>query len=447
MATRWTAEQNSAIVSKNQNLLLSAAAGSGKTAVLVERIISRITDENDPMDADRLLVVTFTNAAANEMRDRIIGALEKRIEQDPKNKFYVRQLTLVKSAKITTIDSFCIDVLRKYFVEADLSPDFGIADPTECKVLLEEALDNVINEMYDDEKFGTDFLELMESYTNSKANDINFRELLISIYYFSQSLPYPDEWLDASSEKFNITGSFDESEYKDIIIREAHDELERVVSEYNIMTEFAEKDGMEDFIGLLITEKSFFEECLEIFDYLALKEKIDAFSFERKKRAPKDMTPLYLDDINEMRDKIKQRRVGKLREKILNLTSSQQENAIKKMYPLMVCLSETVKRLAREFLSMKLEKNTLDFSDCEHRCLDILTKDGEPTEIADILRNSFDEIYIDEYQDTSKLQESIFSAIKSERNLFMVGDIKQSIYRFRNTDPILFKTKRDNFSK
>ncbi len=447
MATRWTAEQNSAIVSKNQNLLLSAAAGSGKTAVLVERIISRITDENDPMDADRLLVVTFTNAAANEMRDRIIGALEKRIEQDPKNKFYARQLTLVKSAKITTIDSFCIDVLRKYFVEADLSPDFGIADPTECKVLLEEALDNVINEMYDDEKFGTDFLELMESYTNSKANDINFRELLISIYYFSQSLPYPDEWLDASSKKFNISGSFDESEYKDIIIREAHDELERIVSEYNIMTELAEKDGMEDLIGLLITEKSFFEECLNISDYMALKEKIDAFSFERKKRAPKDATPLYLDDINEMRDKIKQRRVGKLREKILNLTSVQQENAIKKMYPLMVCLSETVKRLAREFLSMKLEKNTLDFSDCEHRCLDILTKDGEPTEIAEILRNSFDEIYIDEYQDTSKLQESIFSAIKSERNLFMVGDIKQSIYRFRNTDPILFKTKRDNFSK
>lgn len=447
MATRWTAEQNSAIVSKDQNLLLSAAAGSGKTAVLVERIISRIADENIPVSADRLLVVTFTNAAANEMKERIVAALESRIKENPKNKYLARQLTLVKSAQITTIDSFCINVLRKYFVEAELSPDFGVADPTECKVILEEALDNVINEMYDDEEFGADFLELMESYTNSKASDVNFRELLISMYHFSQSLPYPDVWLDESCEKFNLSGSFEDSLYKKVLTEEVHAETSRIVSEYAIMTELAEKDELTDLEAMLTEEQKFFEECLLISDYTQLKDKIDSFAFERKKRAPKGIDPLYLEDINEMRDKIKKKRVGKLKEKLLNLTAEQQENAIRKMYPLMVCLAETIKRLRREFSMMKLEKNTLDFSDCEHRCLEILKKDGTPTEIAIYLRDSFDEIYIDEYQDTSKLQEEIFSSIKSDNNLFMVGDIKQSIYRFRNTDPILFKTKRDAFSR
>ncbi len=447
MATKWTAEQTSAITSKNQNLLLSAAAGSGKTAVLVERIISRITDADNPMDADRLLVVTFTNAAANEMRERIIAALERKISENPQDAHLLRQLTLVKKAQITTIDSFCIDVLHKYFVEANLSPDFGIADPTECKVMLEEALDNVINKMYDDVEFGADFLELIESYTNSKANDVNFRELLISIYYFSQSLPYPDVWLDDAGEKFNISGKFSENSYKDIIIEEAHSEIKRIISEYGIMLELAAKDMLDDFLGILTIEQNFFAECLKISDYDELKKRIDDFVFERKRRVPKDMTPIYVDDINEMRDKVRYRRMGKLREKLLNLTSQQQENAIKKMHPLMVCLSETVKRLSQEFTEMKSKKNILDFSDCEHYCLNILTKDGKNTEIAELLKNSFDEIYIDEYQDTSKLQEAIFSAIKSQNNLFMVGDIKQSIYRFRNTDPLLFKTKRENFSK
>ena len=162
MATKWTQDQQAAIMSRDQNLLLSAAAGSGKTAVLVERIINRITDTENPIDADRLLVVTFTNAAANEMRERIIGALEQRISQNPQNKHLMRQLTLVKKAQITTIDSFCIDVLRKYFVSADLSPDFSVADPNENKVMLEEAMDNVINAMYDDGEFGESFLCLME---------------------------------------------------------------------------------------------------------------------------------------------------------------------------------------------------------------------------------------------------------------------------------------------
>ncbi len=443
MATKWTSEQQAAITSKNQNLLLSAAAGSGKTAVLVERIISRITDKEAPIDADRLLVVTFTNAAANEMRERIISALENKISQNPHDKNLTRQLTLAKKAKITTIDSFCIDVLRKYFVEAELSPDFSVADPAENKVMLEEALDSTINEMYDDPVFGADFLCLMESYANSKANDTAFRELIISIYHFSKSLPYPDEWLDLSAERFNIDGDFNGSEYKYFIMQEIHSECARCVSEYNIMIELMQKDYFPLYESLLREERDFFESCLNTFDYSLLKAEIDAFNFKRRPAVPKDIEPLYVDTVNEMRDKIKQKRMGKLREKLLNLTAQQQETAIRKMYPLMKCLSQTIKRLSDRFSEMKLSKNLLDFSDCEHRCLQVLAiKD-----VADAVKACYDEIYIDEYQDTSKLQEEIFASIKKENNLFMVGDIKQSIYRFRNTDPILFKTKRDEFSK
>lgn len=442
MATQWTDEQKSAIVSKNQNLLLSAAAGSGKTAVLVERIISRITDMDANVDADRLLVVTFTNAAAAEMRERIIAGLEKRHSEDPLNKQILRQLTLVKKAQITTIDSFCIDILRKYFVEADLSPDFKVADPTECKIMLDEAIDKVINEMYDDKTFGIDFLNLMESYANSKANDRNFRELITSMYYFSTSLPYPEEWLDDASGKFLLSDDFSKSEYKNIIVKEVHLECQRAISEYAIMIDLAEKDMLFDYVTVFNEEKCFFEDCVNTADYDELKEKIDNFTFRRRPSIPKDSTPVYADTLDEMRKKIRERRMGKLKNKLLNLTGAQQEKAINKMYPLMKCLSETIKRLSIEFSEMKLSKNMLDFSDCEHYCLKIL----QDPEIAALIKERYDEIYIDEYQDTSKLQEAIFASIKKENNLFMVGDIKQSIYRFRNTDPILFKTKRDEFS-
>lgn len=447
MSRKWTDEQAAAITSAGQNLLLSAAAGSGKTAVLVERIISRITDEKNPVDADRLLVVTFTNAAANEMRERILAALEDRILSNPQDKNLTRQLTLVKKAQITTIDSFCINVLRKYFVEADLSPDFSVADPTECKVMLEAALDDAINEMYDDAEFGANFLNLMESYANSKANDINFRELLVSLYYFSMSLPYPEEWLLMSAEKFNIGQNFKNCEYEEFLTKEIHAELSRCVSEYSIMAELAKLNNFASYESLILEEKAFLEKCILISDYDELKNQLDEFAFKRRPAVPKNLQPVHIDTINDMRDKIKVKRIGKLREKLINLTSEQQSAAINKMYPLMVCLSETVKRIAEKFTLAKLSKNMLDFSDCEHYCLNILSKDGIPTNAAKQISESFDEIYIDEYQDTSKLQEAIFDAIKKENNLFMVGDIKQSIYRFRNTDPILFKTKRDKFSK
>ncbi len=443
MANKWTDEQMSAINSRNENLLLSAAAGSGKTAVLVERIISRLTDKVNPISADRLLVVTFTNAAAAEMRERIILALTVLSEENPADENIQNQLLLLKKAQITTIDSFCIDLLRNNFVSADLPPDFKIADPTENTVMREEVLDTVLTEMYDDEEFAESYFNLLEMYANSKANDRAFRELVDSLYNFSMSLPAPEKWLLDSAESFKNCVDFEDTVWCKTLISEAKREIMSCLCDCDAMIDYAQKDNLTSYHTILIEDKNAIFKLLENEKYDELCSAVKDLEFKRRPSAPKDYVPLYFDTINEMRDKVKDR-ITKLTKKFFTLSSAENSEAICKIYPAMRCLAEIVIRLNNRFTEEKLKQNMLDFSDCEHRCLEILTKEnGEATEIAKITKEKYDEIYIDEYQDTSRLQEAIFTAIKKEDNLFMVGDIKQSIYRFRNTDPSLFKNKRD----
>lgn len=447
MANKWTSEQQSAIDSRNQNLLLSAAAGSGKTAVLVGRIISRLTDEEHPVKADRLLVVTFTNAAAAEMRERIIRTLTALSDEKPDNMFLADQLLLVKKAQITTIDSFCIDLLRKNFVAAGISPDFRIADVTENTVILDEVLDEVLTEMYDDEQYADAFFMLLESYANAKANDKQFRELILSVYQFAMSLPDPAAWLCDAADMYGENTDFSKTPWYDIVLNDAKTELSKCITDYDYMIFLALEEGLDAYAFFLKEEQ---KQLRNVYNagtsYDVLKSLLEEFRFRTRPSIPKDMVSIHAETIHGMRDKIKTKRMRKLREKILILTESQQSNAIRSMSPMMHCLSEIVIRLSEQFARRKQEKNMLDFSDCEHQCLKILIgEDGKPSEVADEVRAKYDEIYIDEYQDTSKLQEAIFSKIMNKDNLFIVGDIKQSIYRFRNTDPSLFKNKRDSY--
>ncbi len=445
MANRWTAEQSAAIASRNQNLLLSAAAGSGKTAVLVQRIISRLTDSEKPVAADRLLVVTFTNAAAAEMKERIVASLTSLSEQNPQDAFLADQLLLIKKAQITTIDSFCIDLLRKNFVRADLPPDFKIADPTENAVMRAEVLDEVLTELYDDGQYAASFFELLESYANAKANDRGFRELIDSIYLFSESLPNPKEWLLRAADDFGINRPFSETVWCKAILEEVRTAIDHSISDYNVMISLAQEDALTDCVNLFLEERKMLEEIKEIQEYDALKTALDTINFGRRKAISKDLAPKYIDYIDAQRKVIK-KRVTQTQQRLLSLSAQKQSEAILKTYPQMRCLAETVIRLRERFLAQKEAQNLLDFSDCEHRCLALLSeKDGTPSETAQQVQKMYDEIYIDEYQDTSRLQEAIFTQIKQEDNLFMVGDIKQSIYRFRNTDPSLFKAKRDSF--
>lgn len=448
MANSWTKEQQAAIESNHQNLLLSAAAGSGKTAVLVGRIIARLTDRTAPIAADRLLVVTFTNAAAAEMRERIISALTALAEENPEDSFLANQLLLIKKAQITTIDSFCIDLLRRNFVAANLPPDFRIADPTENAVMRDEVLDEVLTEMYDDETYAGDFFELLESYANAKANDKAFRELIHSLFLFAMSLPNPKEWLMQAAEAFRENENFEDTVWCRFVLKEAKAELFKCVSEYDLMIALTGQDGLSRYQSILMEERELCQKAAMQETYDGLKAAVEDVSFQTRPRVPKDLVPKYVDTVNAMRDRIKKKRIGKIREKIMPITAAQQAEAIQNAYPVMRCLSQVVIRLSDRFLEKKLEKNMLDFNDCEHMCLRVLTdENGGLSETAIQTQKNYDEIYIDEYQDTSRLQEAIFSAVKDTDNLFMVGDIKQSIYRFRNTDPSLFKEKRDTFLK
>ena len=443
MANKWTDEQLSAISSRNENLLLSAAAGSGKTAVLVERIIRRLTDKENPVSADRLLVVTFTNAAAAEMRERIILALTALSEENPTDENLKNQLLLLKKAQITTIDSFCIDLLRNNFVTADLPPDFKIADPTENTVMREEVLETVLTEMYDDEEFAESYFDLLEMYANSKANNKSFCELVDALYNFSMSLPDPENWLIKSSESFNTSENFEDTIWCKTLLFEAKKEIESSILDCDTMIEYAKRDNLSAYHTILLEDKDSLSKLLKKENYNDLKTQVSEISFKRRPNAPKDYVPVYFDTINDMRDKVK-KHISGLTEDYFTLTAGENEEAIHKIYPAMKCLCEIVIRLNKRFKEEKLKQNLLDFSDCEHMCLEVLTdENGDLSEIAKITREKYDEIYIDEYQDTSRLQEAIFSSIKKENNLFMVGDIKQSIYRFRNTDPSLFKNKRD----
>ena len=236
----WTDEQKKAIETRGCNLLISAAAGSGKTAVLVQRIIEKLIDEENPIDIDRLLVVTFTNAAASEMREKIGNALSKELEKNPSSKNLQKQLALLNKASIKTIHAFCLDVIRSNFEKIDIDPDFRIGDETECTILKQEAVEELFDMMYEDENVSDDFLKLVDCY-GGKRDDSNLEEIVLNLYEFSRSLPNPSSWLKNSSEDFNQGEdfSFGESKWAKVIIKCIRIELEGL------------KEQMEDAIEII----------------------------------------------------------------------------------------------------------------------------------------------------------------------------------------------------
>ena len=447
MARNWTEAQSQAIEARDSNLLLAAAAGSGKTAVLVERIIKKITDEENPVDIDRLLVLTFTNAAAAEMRERILAALSDELIKNPDSENLSRQLTLISKASITTIHSFCNDLLRTNFNLADVDPSFRIADTTENDLLRAQVLEEVIDEMYEDDEFGDSFAQLVMNYSNVKTSKELF-SLIDSIYAFCMSLPDPSKWLFESCEKFRPGKykSFSETDWASILIVEYKRDIKRILSKYDYMLKkTAMDDGSEAFYGQLLSEKDNFDKLLNVKSYTNAKLMVSSIVFETAKSATKGSTPLYRKEVLEIRNSVKKDIDGILKS-IFNLTDEEQLSVIEEMYPLMRALSEVILRFIKCFDEKKEQKNLLNFNDLEHKTLSILVdENGIVTEFAKTIKNKYDEILIDEYQDISRLQEAIFSAIKKENNLFMVGDLKQSIYRFRNTDPMLFKQKKEEF--
>ena len=448
MARNWTEAQRAAIYTNDADLLIAAAAGSGKTAVLVERVIQKITDKAKPVDIDRLLVVTFTNAAAAEMRQRIAEELIRRLDEEPQNERLRRQLSLLSASSITTIHGFCHSLLRTHFDAAGLDPNFKIADTTENELLRLSSLEEVIEEMYEDPRYAEAFLQLTQSYMQIK-NPEPFYQLVNRIYDFVMSLPQPEKWLREAAERFLVQddAAFSKSDYVIRLLQIAKELIASILQKYDRMLSLLEADdGQEAFYAHLLEEKKQLTAFLAAEGYEDFYALLQGFAFATIPRSPKEALPMYREQVKNLRDSIKKKEWKRLQEEIFPIGAKEQRELFNKLHPVASALSELVSRLMERFDKKKNEKNILNFNDLEHGCLRLLTdSSGKPTALAEAVRERFDEILIDDYQDTSALQEAIFQAVRKEKALFQVGDIKQSIYRFRNTNPLLFQQKKEQY--
>ena len=437
----WTQEQKQAIYEKGSNILVAAAAGSGKTAVLVERIINKIINEN--IDIDKLLVVTFTNAAASEMRERVLSAIYKKIDENPEDERLQRQVTLLNKASICTIDSFCLDVVRNNFFEIDISQNFRIGDTTEIEILKQDVLEDLFEEKYESED--KDFSKLINTYTSYK-DDTPLKELILKIYTYIQSNPFPEKWLNEKIEMFNLESNLEQDFSKTIwgklllknIEEILQDGIIKLENERKNLSKYAELLKYEQIINDDIDQLEMLKANLDSWDKaytISTNIKFKTWSADKK------ITTEAKDIAKVTRDAVKDS-IKKITEKILIFDSKEANEDINDMYEVLKKLEQVILEFGEKFAKRKKEKNIVDFSDVEHFALQILLdKEGKPTEIEKKYQERFEEIAIDEYQDSNLVQEYILTSISRGNNIFMVGDVKQSIYKFRQARPDLFLSK------
>lgn len=439
----WTPEQQDAIYEKNSNILVAAAAGSGKTAVLVERMIQKILQ--DKVDIDKLLVVTFTNSAASEMRERVLKAIYQKLEETPEDENLQRQITLLNKASICTIDSFCLEVVRNHFYELEnVSPNFRIADTTEIELLKQEVIEDIFEEKYEAED--SDFAKLINVYT-SYRDDTPLKDLVLKIHTYIQSNPFPKKWLTEKIEMFNLkdnlTDDFSQTPWGKILLKEAEEELtDDIVTLKKVEESLANNDDLEAFFQIIRNDIEQLENLKSHLDNwdtaFAIASNLKFITWSRKK-----VEAEAKEKAKEIRDEVKEK-LGKVLGKILICNSQEANQDIYDMYAILVKLQDLIHTFDTEFAKRKREKNMVDFSDVEHFALEILLNSKE---VAKKYQDKFEEIAIDEYQDSNLVQEYILTSIARDNNIFMVGDVKQSIYKFRQAMPELFLTKYETYAK
>lgn len=453
MERKWTPAQKNAIDTRDCNVLVSAAAGSGKTAVLVERIISMITDPDKNIDIDRMVVVTFTKAAAAQMKDKIRKALDSMLDENPGDVNLLRQITLLNNAQITTIDSFCLWIIRNHFPEVNLDPGFRIMDEGEKKLIENDVLEDVLEEFY--AEADEEFFNLVDAFGMGR-DDSGLVSIIDKIYRFSRSNPWIDEWFD------ECMLVYDDETYDNPAIKELYDSIKNALldyrDKYNRLVDIcSEPAGPAAYTGALQSDLLGINEMINSQDFGELGRKVRTFSFEalsRKKDAGAD--PDIKEYIKGQRKLFKDY-IGRLNDKIFlkddeGIFADMQGAGIQ-----IRTLLKVAKVYAKRVSEVKREKGIIDFNDMEHLALSILVKkeDGKLvyTETADKLANRFEEILIDEYQDSNQLQEVILNAVSKTRlsgennNIYMVGDVKQSIYKFRLACPELFIEKYDTYGE
>lgn len=452
MERNWTKEQREVIELRGRNLLVSAAAGSGKTAVLVERIIRKITDESHPVDIDRLLIVTFTNAAAAEMRERIGLALASALETQPDNVHLQRQQTLLHNAQITTIHSFCLYVIRNYFHRIEMEPDFRVAEEGELKLLQSDVLDNVLERYYAEGK--PEFLTLSETIDTGKTDRL-LKETILKLFSFAMSYPWVEEWLEGCRKPFHVE-NMEEFEALDMTA-ELLDYLANLSGQWAQQLRQCRnlalmEDGPQKYEALLQQETEMLEGITDCHTYQEYYQYIQGISFGRLPALRKfagDMRKK--EQVMKMRDEVKDS-VKKIKAQFFFQSPHKVVEDIKKSRASADMLIEVTLAFIQAFAEKKREKNILDFNDQEHFALKILVDEHThaPSRTAEELRKNYEEIMIDEYQDSNHVQEAILRAVSAEaeggHNIFMVGDVKQSIYRFRMARPELFMEKYEAYT-
>ena len=405
-------------------------------------MINKIIKEK--IDINQLLIVTFTNAAASEMRERILEAIYKKIEEEPENKNLQKQIVLLNDANISTIHSFCLEVIKNYFYEIGISPNFRIGDNAEIKLLKQETLEEVFEELYEEEN--KDFIKLVDTYCGYR-NDNQLRELVLKIYNYSQSMPFPMEWINENVDKFNITNKtdFSQTEWGKLLIKNFKEEAQSAVTALKtVKNELKDDSELEKYYITILEDIEKIEKLLKQDSWDDIYNLICNLQFEKWPISRKIQSELK-DKSKQIRDKV-EKPIKDFRDTIFIYQSKEAIEDIYDMYKILNILEKVILKFSNKYQENKKEKNIIDFSDIEHFALKILVKKDEndnyiPTEVAKIYKEKFKEIAIDEYQDSNLVQEYILTTISNGKNIFMVGDVKQSIYKFRQARPDLFLGK------
>ena len=457
-SVKWTPGQKQVIESRGTNLLVSAAAGSGKTAVLVERIIRMITDEENPLDIDKLLVMTFTNAAAAEMRERIGAAIEKKLEETPDNEHLQIQATLVHHAQITTIDSFCLNLIREHFNMLDLDPSFRIGDEGELMLLRQDVMGEMIEDYYT--SGGEAFTRFVETYATGKS-DGGIEDYIMQVYTFAQSNPYPEIWFDACLQELDAgnASGLEHFPWMQFLIEDLRGQVRELHVQIADAAEVCREDEyLVSYEPMLVDDGRQLAKILEAGDFPQICRHLGACTWMRLATVRgKDVDQEKKAYVTGCRDRVKKAVknlkelycMGEPEEMLADMAGTADSTRM---------LLELAREYGRRYQEKKRDRNLVDFNDLEHEALKVLivSQDGRPklpyqyTEAADTLSRRYEEVLVDEYQDSNLVQEALLQAVSRERfgqpNIFMVGDVKQSIYKFRLARPELFQEKYHSYA-
>lgn len=439
---KWTEQQESAIKTQGSDILVSAAAGSGKTAVLTERIKQLVIDKG--ISVDNMLIVTFSNAAASEMKEKIIKSLKQAAEDEPERAVYLHtQIRHARMADISTFHKFSMGIIRRYFYLTDIDQNFGICDESRRQIMISESLDEMTEDLFDGKVQGSmEFTEFLRRYSDVRSED-EVKTMILEVHRFIMSMPDPFEWLDSAAQEAGADiEDFRKSPVYAAMRSETVKSVESAVKIYETVC-----DDIADLNSIALKGEADLENLKRAAE--AAKNGTDSeiaaaldFKFEtfRANKADKADFDTIKDYVTTKRDKVK-KIIKSLKEEQTMISLEESVARINDTHGASVFLAELVKDFHNRFTAKKREKNLLDFNDIEHAALEILRHE----EIAEEYRKHFEVIFIDEYQDSSILQETLIQQISRGNNVYMVGDVKQSIYKFRLAEPEIFIDKYNDF--